>query len=205
MSTRFALGITGHRPGKLNPDGLPQIRAALRDVFIAAADQMAPRPMALVSSIAEGADTMAAEEALALGWALVSPLPFPADDYAKDFAQGAKRETFRRLLAAAESSVCTAGRAVLADEAEGYRAASHAMLDASQALVVVWNSEPTHLIGGAYDTLMTALDRDMPVLWIPASGAGFPVALKRAHRACLSLGEVPADAGGEDDFLARLG
>lgn len=205
MTGAFAIGVTGHRPGKLNPGGLVQLRASLRQTFERTAERRAPQPMSCVASLAEGVDTMAAEEALDLGWALIAPLPFPPEDYVRDFPRGPQRRTFLRLLAqATEAPVCTLGRATLADEADGYRAASLAMLDRSRALIAVWNGEPTNLLGGAYDTLIEALRRRIPVLWVHASGAGFPLALGHGHLACLESGETPADAGGEEDFLAAL-
>ena len=205
MSQAFAIGVTGHRLAKLNPGGLTQIRAALRQAFERAAARLEPRHMECVTSIAEGADTMAAEEALDLGWRLITPLPFPAEDYVRDFPQGVRRRTFMRLLAQAdEAPICTGGRQTLADEAEGYRAASHAMLDRVQALIAVWNGENTELIGGTFDTLIEGLRRGLPVLWIPASGAGFPIALGRHHVAALEANATLVDAAGEAEFLAAL-
>lgn len=204
MTAPFAIGITGHRPHKLTAQALPVLRATLRRVLEGAAARLSPRPMACVSSLAEGADTMAADAALALHWKLIAPLPFPADDYAQDFAAGPPRDAFWLLLGQAEVSVCTAGRATLSDVAKGYRAASHAMLDRSDAVIAVWNGVATALIGGAYDTMLEAVRRGLPVLWLPSAGDAPPRFLTAAALPALQAGTSAPDAGGEDDFIAAL-
>jgi len=199
---RFALGVTGHRPHKLNAARLAIIDGDLRRVLGAVAERLAPRRFACISALAEGADTMAAEAALALGWALEAPLPFPLKDYAKDFSGGAIK-ALHMLARKAQVSVCTPDRAALADETEGYLAASTAMLDGADALVAVWDGTPTALKAGAYDTLMLGLERGLPVLWIDAQGERPPLFLKPEDRPLLARGERPPERI-EDDFLAAL-
>lgn len=161
----YAVGVTGHRPHKLNAAGLGRIAADIDAVFDRIAAQTAGRKIVLVTSLAEGADTMAAEAALARGWGLVAPLPFPPDLYARDFAEGAPREKFRDLLARAEHFVCRPDRA---DDVAGYRAASSAMLDLSDMLIAVWDGAPTDALGGAYDTLREAGKRGLDAVRIDA-------------------------------------
>ncbi len=204
MKNAFAVGVTGHRPHKLNAARLEIIAADIRRALMHIEARLAPRPLALVCSIAEGADTMAAKAALALGWRLIAPIPFPAGHYARDFAPGPAADDFRRLMQAAEVSVCTPDRLALSDETLGYTAASLAMLESADALIAVWDGAPTELKAGAYDTMMLALARGMPVLWIDANGDAPPLALTQDHAAALSRGERPK-AGGEETFLAALG
>ena len=166
-----AVGITGHRPHKLNPDGLGRIAADIGGVFDAIAAQNPGRTFVCVTSLAEGADTMAAGEALKRGWGLVAPLPFPPDLYALDFAEGAPRDTFRALLAKADHFVCRPDRS---DDVAGYVAASAAMLDLSDQLVAVWDGAPTDAAGGAYDTLQQALKRGMACIRIDARAEAPP-------------------------------
>ena len=199
----FALGVTGHRPHKLNAARLDVIAAEIRRIMMHVQARLGERRYICVSSLAEGADTMAAEAALALGWQLVSPIPFPAGHYARDFAAGAPQDAFRRLMQQATVKVCTSNRLDLADETEGYIAASREMLERSDALIAVWDGAPTELKAGAYDTMMLALFRRLPVLWIDARGERAPLALTAEHVAALAQGERPT-AGGEDAFLAAL-
>ena len=167
----FAVGVTGHRPHKLNGAALDKIVADIGASFDRIAAEAGGRKIVCISSLAEGADTMAAEAALARGWSLVAPLPFPADLYAQDFPEGAPRDTFRRLLEQAESFVCRPDRT---DDVAGYSAASAAMLDLSDTLVAVWDGAPTDALGGAYDTLRLALKRGIPALRIDARGEDAP-------------------------------
>ncbi|BCW87323.1 hypothetical protein sos41_04520 [Alphaproteobacteria bacterium SO-S41] len=199
----FALGVTGHRPHKLNPERLDVIAADIRRVMMHVQARLAPRRFICVSSLAEGADTMAAEAALALGWELFAPLPFPAGHYARDFAKGPPTDTLRRLMLAARTMNCTPNRLDLADDTEGYIAASGEMLARSDAVIAIWDGEPTALKAGAYDTMMLALFRRLPVLWIDARGERSALAVTAEDIPALASGERPA-AGGEDSFLAVL-
>jgi len=167
----YAIGVTGHRPHKLNSDGLDRIAADIGRVFDDIAAKAGGRKIVCITSLAEGADTMAAEAALARGWSLVAPLPFPADLYAQDFAEGTARDTFYALLAKAEHFVCQPDRR---DDVAGYRAASSAMLDLADTLVAVWDGEPTTALGGAYDTVREALKRGLPALHIDAKAEAAP-------------------------------
>src|SRR5690348_11430503 len=66
-------------------------------------DCFAPGPPSLrfVSPIADGADQIAAELALELGWELQAILPFARDDYRATLASPSARERFDSLLSRA--------------------------------------------------------------------------------------------------------
>ena len=101
------VGITGHRPNKLSNADLPRIERQLRDTFATIeaavakayeankevyasgpADAAKPYRIRLVSGFAEGADQMAVA-ACPADWTVEAVLPFPKDEYLKDFAQSA--------------------------------------------------------------------------------------------------------------------
>jgi hypothetical protein len=89
------IGITGKRDLKGKDDAVrAALRAALEDL-----DRRFPHtPKILLSALAEGADTIAAEEALARpDWQVVAPLPLRLDLYLQDFAPPAA-ERLRGLL-----------------------------------------------------------------------------------------------------------
>ena len=88
------IGVTG----KLDLEGLDGgVRASL-DAAFARIDARCPgTPKVLLSALARGADTIAAQVALARGWNVVAPLPFEAAIYAEDFDGAAKAE-FEALL-----------------------------------------------------------------------------------------------------------
>ena len=109
------VGVTGHRPKRLvkahaQLDLLTaQINHVLQKVD-AALTQIATSSRAkawysqgkptlrLLSSLAEGADRIAADCALQAGYQLQYPLPFLEEDYKKDFADEASKAEFDRLL-----------------------------------------------------------------------------------------------------------
>ena len=90
------IGVTG----KLDLKGADEaVRAALSLAFDRLDARCPGTPKVLLSALAKGADTVAAEAALARpGWSVVAPLPFSADLYLEDFdaAAGAR---LRGLLA----------------------------------------------------------------------------------------------------------
>lgn len=97
------------------PDGsIPVLQSRIRDVLerieqsgraLLAVEQdcFGPTPpvMRFVSPIADGADQIAAEVALDLGWELQAIVPFGRDAYRASLANHAGREGFDELLARA--------------------------------------------------------------------------------------------------------
>lgn len=89
-SAHLSLGVTGHRATHPllapNAAAIEKVLAHILDIVEAAAasetDMQAPGPTArtrLHSMLADGADQLAAREALRRGWALIAPLPVGAD------------------------------------------------------------------------------------------------------------------------------
>ena len=107
---RLSLGVTGHRQANTAfAANLSQVESVLAAVLdhIGAAVAAAPAvlgpgsiaPIRLHSILANGADQIAAEMALARGWELVSPLPFGRHLYTAINAQPATRADAEALLA----------------------------------------------------------------------------------------------------------
>lgn len=97
------LGVTGHRAIRGgDEDGIAgQIRALL-----ARLQHDCPHsPMVLLTSLAEGADRLAARVALGAGARLIAVLPLAETSYASDFASDASRADFRLLLAKADRCI----------------------------------------------------------------------------------------------------
>jgi hypothetical protein len=112
----LGVGITGHRVDALAPDvlaALPErIGSALRSVVdsaraLHAANQglFAPIPprFDFISPLAAGADQIAAEVALQLGFRLRAVLPFQTAEYRRDMAGPAAEAMFDDLLARSET------------------------------------------------------------------------------------------------------
>ena len=90
----LAVGVTGHRSEVLNAKGASELRERIREVLselersgraLLAAEPACfaetPLRMRFVSPLADGADQIAAEIALELGWELEAVLPFERGQY----------------------------------------------------------------------------------------------------------------------------
>lgn len=162
------IGVTGHR-------GLPaaeaaRIRASVRRALTAVAGP----GTVLASPLAEGADRLAAEEALALGLALFAPLPFARAEYERDFAKPGSLAAFRALLARAGG--VEELRGLRTDEGAAYEAVGRRVLALSDGLVAVWDGLPPRGRGGTAQVVAEARGAGVPVLWIPLEGADDPAA-----------------------------
>jgi hypothetical protein len=172
------VGITGHRPPRLRAENLERIRQDLRGLFTAMAETLVQihadnktcfspqRPrIVLVSPLAAGSDSLAAEVALEVGGGFAACLPFDADTYRQDFA-GEDMERFDRLLSAAQRTLVLPGEDYSRDEA--YRAVG--LLTAAQCdiLLAVWDGEQAHGIGGTPEIIADAVAKSLPVLVIDA-------------------------------------
>ncbi|MGO9234473.1 MAG: hypothetical protein ACLP4V_10515 [Methylocella sp.] len=186
------VGISGHRP---KPEVFPAenftfVRRHLREVFAAISDDLtkiagdqsahysdeAPK-VRLVSALAEGADQMAVEE-MPQEWTLDAILPFPEKIYEEDFKQSAidsKTDItryFRRWLYKAETILAlpddlrAQGRPLARDDA--YARIGGFLLRQIDVLVAVWDGKPEQGRGGTAEVVRTALNADIPVVWIKA-------------------------------------
>jgi hypothetical protein len=173
MSSRWVAGVTGHRPGRLGKEQVPGVRAALAAVLAALARAVSARSQEpwLVSALAEGADRLAAEEALVAGYRLRAVLPFSRAQYERDFKHPESLAEFGSLLARA------AEVRELSGPPSGYAAVGSAVLDASELLLAVWDGERAHGPGGTQEVVASALARGLPVIWIPVQAPHAPLVL----------------------------
>lgn len=174
------VGITGHR--HIAPECMAAVHLALREVLgqvrVAAESIRSryPRFFAsmsidtefryrLITSLAEGADCMAAEEALAQGYELQCPLPFNRARYEATFDGGeAAVERFRDLLSHADAVMTLDFEQQ--DSSSSYRNASHIMLAHSDILIALWNGKPSKSIAGTYATIREAERAHLPIIII---------------------------------------
>lgn len=185
LALRF--GITGHRPPRLSPEYrditrescgaifsevrniLDDVRSRHRDLF---SDE---RPVVrLVSALASGADTVAAEAALEQGIALSACLPFVASVYAEDFSPEDWRKA-ERLAASAD------GTLALADHRSGdeaaYEGVGRLVLAQSDILIAIWDGESARGRGGTTHVVAEAVARHIPVIHIDSAGRHAPILL----------------------------
>lgn len=176
------IGVTGHRrPPKLPDAVLPVLRATVGRVLdrIAAlsaeiarqrgAGQEGQLRCTVISSLAEGADQIVAEEGLRRRAGLRVVLPFTPENYMRDFAEAATRRRFTELLArAAAVTVLDYPRTAAA---QAYEAAGHAMLADSDLLIAIWDGADADGRGGTAHIVARARDRAVPVILITPEAA----------------------------------
>jgi hypothetical protein len=155
--------VTGHRRLASADPGL--LRSRLTEVLTAAAGTAKAQPW-LATSLAEGADRLAAEVALELGYRLCCPLPFAAPEYERDFADPESLAGFRHLLASA-SLVTSVSLPAGAVREAGYTEAGRAVLTGSRALLALWDGQPARGEGGTGQMVAEALAQGLPVIWLP--------------------------------------
>ena len=199
-SFALTLGVSGHRPSRDPKPGAGEessgpkfsadkVRAAI-DNFLktlgAAVDDLgkaenewfdsAPPVIAMVSSLAEGSDRIAAEAALAIGLPLDVVLPCARTIYEQTFVDDSSRAEFETLLDKARARMIlplpsepAADRE--AQLAQAYESAGLTMLAQADILIAVWDGEPARGRGGTGDIVDDAARQGTPVIVIdPAEG-----------------------------------
>ena len=107
----LSVGVTGHRADSLPEGSAEQLRSQIHEVLMLIADAgeallrkeqdcfaRVPLQLRFVSPIADGADQIAAEVALKLGWELQVVLPFARAEYRASLANHGARERFDALI-----------------------------------------------------------------------------------------------------------
>jgi hypothetical protein len=156
------------------------------------AKQRAPE-LTLVSTLADGADTIAAKAALDLGYALDVPLPFALADYEKEFSSDAADghiplQDFRTLVGKARSVLQLPGqRRTRADtkqqgdlkENRAYEAAGLTVLNQADILLAIWDGEGSRGRGGTAEMVAEAARQRIPIIHVDANGEAEPRILGR--------------------------
>jgi Protein of unknown function (DUF4231) len=175
------VGVTGHRLVRLMEDKFDEslIRQSIREILEIVrqtADHISTESqgayegvpvLRLISPLAEGADRLVAQEALALGYDLQSPLPFSREEYERDFTSPESRGEFENLLKQASAVLELDGVRTL--EKEAYEAVGRLVVRQSDVLIAVWNGERpegSEKKGGTGQIALEAQSLDIPVVRI---------------------------------------
>jgi hypothetical protein len=182
--TTLRIGVTGHRtiddPAAVAREvrralALATARIAPAGSGDSAAVDAAGEPagavcVEVVSALAEGADRLVAHVILEEpGATLTVVLPFAQDDYFDDFVTPESKSEFLELL----------GRAARVQVApptesreEGYELAGRLVVEASDAMIAVWDGEPSRGRGGTAEIVDYAREKGVRVYWIATNGEG---------------------------------
>ena len=174
----LSVGVTGHRADVLPAGSLDALRSRIRDVLLLVAEAgralldreqncFAPLPPRLrfVSPIADGADQIAAEVALELGWELQAVLPFGRDEYRASLANSAARERFDALIGSAACVLELPGDK--ARQLDAYVMTGRATVAHCDMLIAVWDGLPPRGRGGTGEVVQLAITRGTAIIHLP--------------------------------------
>jgi hypothetical protein len=179
----LAVGITGHRADVLPEGSVPVLRKRVRDVLQqieeAGRDLLekerdcfagfAPK-LRFVSPIADGADQIAAEVALELGWELQAILPFERSAYRASLANHGARERFDALLGRATCLLELPGEP--GHGLDAYVMTGRATVAHCDVLIAVWDGLPPRGRGGTGEVVQLALTRGTAIIHVPLAPGG---------------------------------
>ncbi|MGO8738808.1 hypothetical protein [Rhodoblastus sp.] len=212
----YRVGVTGARDLSAAPLG--RLREKIADLFRLIEDELdrlagetAPYyascesgrkfALRLVSPLAAGADRLAAEEALKCGARLYAPLPFPQNEYEKDFPESV--EDFRRLSQNADILELDGAHGAAAEES--YLEVGRFVARNCDLLIALWDGEPGRGRGGTADIVHFAARFGPPIWLIDLFDRRAPQFIARpAH--LRARDEAPSGAGAEaalKDYLRR--
>jgi hypothetical protein len=170
------MGVTGHRLDALS--GITDLRARLRNVIVTLAARAAalaetegrffsamPPRMVLVSPLADGADQMAAEIALELGFDLHAVLPFARSDYRKSLEGEAERNGFDALLKRSGCVLELPGDP--SAQLDAYVMTGRATVAHCDVLLAVWDGLAPRGRGGTGEVVQLAVVNGTPVIHVP--------------------------------------
>ena len=162
---KFRVGVTGHRD--VLPEDVDALRQSSREFLSSLKSDMPGTRISVISGLAEGADRIFAEAALALNLPVEAVLPMPLKYYKNDFDEASSTELDRIL--GKETVQCIElplSKGLDADDSgwpPGARSSLYANLSddlrrRSNLLVAFWDGNYKNLAGGTDDTLVKFLD-----------------------------------------------
>ena len=147
MDGEYVIGITGHR--RLAAERVSALSASVLALYGESAAKY--DAVTVMSSLAEGADSLCARLAIGAGLRLVVPLPVDAAEYRKDFAGSAAAEFDELLSLAAEAFVAPHYEQCPPAPPRGffYRQAGIHVAKYCDVLLAIWNGVETNTADGA--------------------------------------------------------
>jgi hypothetical protein len=152
------VGVTGHRDLSEPTSRLVAAAIAIQLERFPAIDG--------ITSLAEGADQIFAEQVLKAGGALTAVVP--SAHYGRSFATTAGSAAYRRLRALAREVI---ELPFSAPSEDAFLAAGQRVVGLAEVLLAVWDGTPSRGVGGTADVVSLAGERGVPtiVVWPPGS------------------------------------
>lgn len=150
MSKQLPLifGVSGHRD--LLISDVPQLRKQLFQIFARFRAAYPDTPFRLLTPLAEGADRLTAEVALASEIDLLVPLPMKQQEYERDFMTARSLAEFRALLKMAKShwEISIATDRNIKSRTRQYAEVGDFIARHSHVLILLWDGGDNREVGG---------------------------------------------------------
>ena len=158
------IGVTGHRD--LDPADLDHLKQTVAGLFRLLRERLPGIHVELVSGMADGADRLAAEAALAAGLRVHALLPMPLDMYLSDFDEASQAQL--RAMLSDPRVQCSELELPLGIDPESaaesgwardalYVALAERLREGTSILLALWDGEDRGLPGGTGDTVLRYL------------------------------------------------
>jgi hypothetical protein len=160
----FVVGVSGHRD--LHPEALDHLRDAVATVLRQLKEHLTDSELRIMAGMAAGADLLAAQTALELGFSVDAVLPMPLAQYAADFDPDsftlletllAHPRIRRRELRPCVSCEATDGVAGRVRRDARYATLTQSLSRGCSLLIALWDGESSLLPGGTADTVLRFL------------------------------------------------
>jgi hypothetical protein len=161
----FMVAVSGHRD--LAPQDTPRLREAVTTFVQQLQTYLPDTELRLIVGMAEGADLLVAETALALGVAVEAVLPMPLEHYAADFDAVtlahlqtllAHPQVRRVELAALLPTPASAAPHTAAQRDAMFAHLAATLIRRSSLLLALWDGEASSRPGGTADTVLRYLN-----------------------------------------------
>ncbi|MEA1977008.1 MAG: hypothetical protein U9N80_03825 [Chloroflexota bacterium] len=159
-SSEVIIGITGHR----TLDNPKSIISSVDEALHVIQSSFPAEHMTILSPLAEGADRMVANRAIAIGGTkLIAILPMPIENYQVDFQSSSSRVEFHNLLQLADEVIELPRTS---KREESYRRAGEYLVAHCDVLIAIWDGLPVRGPGGTAEVVALARKQNLPMVWI---------------------------------------
>jgi len=150
---------------------LKMVRASATELLETEPALFAPEPprFFMVSPLADGADQVAAQVGLDLGFQLQAILPFGRSNYRSNLVDAEARARFDELLAKADCVLELPGEQ--GRQFEAYVMTGRATVAHCDVLIAIWDGLPPRGRGGTAEVVELAVARGTPVIHVPVDPA----------------------------------
>ncbi len=158
------VGVSGHRD--LDAEQLPQLREAVAGFVRQLKEYLPDTDLHLIVGMAEGADLLVAETAVALGVEVEAVLPMPLAHYASDFdaqtlaslTELLRHPRVRSMELSPPPGIAPAGEQHSPQQRDAlYANLTSSLIRRSSLLLALWDGRVSQLPGGTADTVLRFL------------------------------------------------